>query len=223
MEILLIPPTIIARARKVRVIPLIHVGTRNVLKSASEIEFAWVKFPIPKDATTANRAKSQPNISPALLFLKAFFMVYMGPPDISPFSFTSLYLIASIHSLNFEVKPNAAEIHIHTNAPGPPETIAVATPTILPVPMVAARAVVRAEKGEISPVPFPFVLASLLKVSLRAYPRFLQEANPSRNVRKIPVPTKSTSITGPHTKSSTLLIISANFSIFSPFLPLYFK
>lgn len=35
--------------------------------------------------------------------------------------------------------------------PGPPDTIAVATPTILPVPIVAARAVVRAEKGETSP------------------------------------------------------------------------
>ena len=58
----------------------------------------------------------------------------------------------------------AAEIHIHTKAPGPPDTIAVATPTILPVPMVAAKAVVKAAKGEISPSPCPFFLDSLLKV-----------------------------------------------------------
>ena len=60
--------------------------------------------------------------------------------------------MASIHSLNLEVKPNAAEIHIHTNAPGPPLTIAVATPTILPVPIVAASAVASDAKGETSPV-----------------------------------------------------------------------
>ena len=44
--------------------------------------------------------------------------------------------------------PKQAEIHIHTKAPAPPETIAVATPTIFPVPIVAASAVVSAENGE---------------------------------------------------------------------------
>ena len=77
--------------------------------------------------------------------------------------------MASIHSENLEVRPKAAEIHIHTNAPGPPDTIAVATPTILPVPMVAANAVVRAENGEISPFPpSDFFRASLLQVLLIA-------------------------------------------------------
>ena len=94
--------------------------------------------------------------------------MYIGPPDISPLAFTSLYLIASIHSLNFDVIPNAADNHIHTNAPGPPDTMAVATPTMFPVPIVAASAVVRAENGEISPLPLLFVLASLLSVDLRA-------------------------------------------------------
>ena len=95
-------------------------------------------------------------------------MVYMGPPLISPLAFTSRYLMASIHSLNLEVIPNAAEIHIHTNAPGPPETMAVATPTMFPVPMVAARAVVRAENGDTSPSPLLFVRASLLRVLFNA-------------------------------------------------------
>ena len=65
---------------------------------------------------------------PSFLFFSPFFIVYIGPPDISPFSLTSLYLIASIHSENFEESPKQAEIHIHTKAPAPPETIAVATP-----------------------------------------------------------------------------------------------
>ena len=126
-------------------------------------------FPIPTEAITANSANNHPNAHPTFLFLKAFFMVYIGPPLISPFSFTSRYLIASIHSENLEVRPNAAEIHIQTNAPGPPATIAVATPTILPVPIVAANAVVNAENGEISPSPpLDFWRAFLLSVPLMA-------------------------------------------------------
>lgn len=66
---------------------------------------------------------------------------------------TSLYLIANIHSENLDDNPKHAEIHIHTNAPAPPETIAVATPTIFPVPIVAASAVVNAENGDTSPSP----------------------------------------------------------------------
>ena len=40
-----------------------------------------------------------------------------------------------------------------TKAPGPPATMAVATPTIFPVPIVAAKAVVKAENGDTSPSP----------------------------------------------------------------------
>ena len=39
--------------------------------------------------------------------------------------------------------PKKATIHIQKMAPGPPATRALATPTILPVPMVAASAVHR--------------------------------------------------------------------------------
>jgi hypothetical protein len=47
--------------------------------------------------------------------------------------------------------PKIAVIHIQNTAPGPPRITAVATPTILPVPIVAARAVIKAWKWEISP------------------------------------------------------------------------
>ena len=135
--------------------------------------------------------------------------MYIGPPDISPFSLTSLYLIANIHSLNLEVKPKQAEIHIQTKAPGPPATMAVATPTIFPVPIVAAKAVVKAENGDTSPSPRLLVLASLLNVLFSAYPKFLQGLNFNLIVRKIPVPTKRINITGPQTKSSIFDTISA--------------
>ena len=53
--------------------------------------------------------------------------------------------------------------HIQNTAPGPPKVIAVATPTMLPIPTVAARAVMRVENCEISPLP-----ESLEKIILKA-------------------------------------------------------
>ena len=47
--------------------------------------------------------------------------------------------------------PTRAVIHIQNRAPGPPMAMAVATPTMLPVPMSAAMAVIRAFQGDISP------------------------------------------------------------------------
>ena len=51
--------------------------------------------------------------------------------------------------------PKKADTHIHTSAPGPPLTIAVATPLILPVPTVLASAVQAARKPETVPSPSP--------------------------------------------------------------------
>ena len=150
------------------IMPTAATGMWNVSFNADAIEFACVILPIPKDATTAKNANNHPSTLPNFLCSNAFFIVYIGPPDISPFSFTSLYLIASIHSENFDVSPKQADIHIQTKAPGPPDTIAVATPTILPVPIVAANAVVSAENGDTSPSPLLFVLASLLNVLFSA-------------------------------------------------------
>ena len=47
--------------------------------------------------------------------------------------------------------PTIAVHHIQNSAPGPPERMAVATPTMLPVPMVPASAVIRALNGVSSP------------------------------------------------------------------------
>ena len=66
--------------------------------------------------------------------------------------------------------PTKAASHIQNNAPGPPETMAVATPTILPVPIVAESAVHSAAKLLTSPC-FPSV--SSLKMYLKARPRLV--------------------------------------------------
>ena len=53
--------------------------------------------------------------------------------------------------------PSRAVTHIQNTAPGPPETMAVATPPILPTPMVLAMAVQAAAKPETVPVPSSFL------------------------------------------------------------------
>ena len=161
---------------------------------------------------TARTANVIPITAPAFLFLKPFFIVNIGPPIISPFALVSRYLTASIHSLNLVERPNNAQISIHTRAPGPPENIAVATPTILPVPIVAASAVQRHANGDTSPLPLFVVLASF-EVTLRiAYPRLLHVLNFTLIVINIPVPIRRTSIIGPQTMPSSLLTKSLNAS-----------
>ena len=166
MEVM--PPTMTARVMTVMMMPLISLETPNVALTAVLMEFAWVMLPMPKEAMTAKRAKRKPIKMPAFLFLKPFFIVNIGPPFISPFAFTSRNLKPSMHSENFVDRPKQAEIHIQTRAPGPPANIAVATPTIFPVPIVAARAVISAEKGETSPLPLEVVLDSFEKMLFRA-------------------------------------------------------
>ena len=61
------------------------------------------------------------------------------------------YFTASRPSEYFVAIPNNAASHIQNIAPGPPATIAVATPTMLPVPMVAESAVHSAPKLDTSP------------------------------------------------------------------------
>ena len=65
----------------------------------------------------------------------------------------TLYLTANIPSAYFVAIPKNAASHIQNNAPGPPATIAVAHPTILPVPIVAESAVHNAPKLVTSPSP----------------------------------------------------------------------
>jgi hypothetical protein len=47
--------------------------------------------------------------------------------------------------------PTSAVHHIQNSAPGPPIAIAVATPAMLPVPIVAASDVIKALKGVMLP------------------------------------------------------------------------
>ena len=114
-----------------------------------------------------------------------------------PSSFTSRYLIASIHSAYFVAVPRIAANHIQKRAPGPPAAMAVATPTMLPVPIVAERAVHNAEKPESSPAPSFF-----LKIPLKARPSFENWIPREAIVRIRPVARIRMIVGRPHTMSS---------------------
>ena len=102
---------------------------------------SWTMLPMPKPASPPNSAKAPP--SQAQRLPRPFLIAYIGPPTCSPrASTTSQYLVAM---------PTSAVHHIQNSAPGPPMKIAVATPAMLPVPTVAARQVISAWNGLISP------------------------------------------------------------------------
>ena len=143
--------------------------------------------------------------------------VYPGSFD--PITFGHLDIVqraSEVFDKVFIGVPKIAATHIQNRAPGPPATMAVATPTILPVPMVAERAVQRAAKLEISP---SFPSLSLERRYLNASGN-LEICSPfKRTVKKIPVARIMTIRGIPQTKSSMatrMLLIELN--IFSSFL-----
>ena len=85
----------------------------------------------------------------------------MAPPAISPRSLTTRYFTAIILSAYLVERPTTAVSHIQTRAPGPPATIAVATPAMLPTPTVAESAVINDWKEEISPELLSFFLSKI--------------------------------------------------------------
>ena len=108
------------------------------------------------------------------------------------------------HSAYLEAMPNSAVIHIQKSAPGPPIEMAAATPTMLPVPTVAASAVDMAANEEMSPF-------SPLVRERRPNPRLMALVNrrswmPRRRmVMKTPVPkSRGRSSHGPQIRSRTV-------------------
>ncbi len=78
---------------------------------------------------------------------------YIGPPAIVPSAVVMRYFTESSASAYLVAIPKTPVSHIQRTAPGPPDATAVATPTMLPVPIVAASAVVSAPNCETSPSP----------------------------------------------------------------------
>ena len=110
--------------------------------------FACTVLPIPNEAIAVKKAKST-----AIFFHpNPRSRAYIGPPNILPSPVFTLYFMASNPSEYFVAIPNTPVSQHHKTAPGPPNAMAVATPMILPVPMVAANAVASEANCDTSPV-----------------------------------------------------------------------
>ena len=207
------PPKIIASASAAVTAPTVQTGRPKALSSAPAMELDWVMLPMPRDAPTANRANTVPSAPPARR-PKAASSTYMGPPTHWPCRSRRRYRTASRLSEKMVAMPNRADSSIHTSAPGPPATSAVATPTMFPVPMLAASAVIRAEKGDTPS--FSACRASRPRAERRAKPSRRQGSSRIRSVRNTPVPSSSARVPGPHSSSLTAFSIPCS----SPMFPI---
>ena len=109
---------------------------------------ACTVLPMPNEARAVKMAKriaAQRHPNP-------FSSANIGPPITFPSGFFSRYLIASRPSAYLVAMPNTPVSQHHNTAPGPPKAMAVATPMMFPVPIVAARAVANDENCDTSPV-----------------------------------------------------------------------
>ena len=104
---------------------------------------------------------------------------YIGPPAIEPFGVVTRYLMASTASAYFVAIPKTPVSQIQRTAPGPPAATAVATPTMFPVPIVAASAVVSAPKWLTSPSPSR---SRCSESRMPSHEVALDEAQPERQV-----------------------------------------
>ena len=109
---------------------------------------ACTVLPMPKAAMAVKSAKSTPNQRAPSPRSRA----YIGPPNMRPSAVVMRYLMASSPSAYLVAMPKTPVSQHHNTAPGPPRAMAVATPMILPVPMVAASAVASEPNCDTSPL-----------------------------------------------------------------------
>ena len=174
-----------------------------MLRSVSKrlaTELACTMLPMPKEAMAVNR---QNNIA-SHFAPNPLSSAYIGPPSISPLLVLTLNFTASSPSLYLVAMPNTPVIQHQNTAPGPPNAMAVPTPTKLPVPMVAARAVASALNALTSPL-VPLSLENVSLIALNMY----RCGNCSRIVRNMCVPTNRRMSGHPHSDALTFEIIDS--------------
>ena len=179
----LMPPKMTSDTSTTSTRPTTHWGTPGRFSTMTSLTaLACTAEPMPNDASAARAAKA---MAPTLahqgvvpFFLKARSQAYMAPPSISPLWSLTRYFTLTKVSAYLVAMPKTPVSHIHSTAPGPPDTMAVPTPTMLPVPIVGARAAHSAPKGDTS----PGALGSFWNVILIAA-GILRWMNPVRMVR----------------------------------------
>ena len=196
--ITLTPPRITTAVSRVITRPLAHTGTPKVVCTTSLMAWLCTVLPAPRVANTVNTAK----ITASHFQPRPRSMVYMGPPTTAPCLLRVRYFTASRASPYLVAMPNTPVSQHQSTAPGPPRAMAVDTPMMLPVPMVAARAVASAPNWLISPWA-PSSGRRLMRMALPVY-RWI---NRSRTVSSRWVPSSITRM-GPFQIKSAHTLIS---------------
>ena len=158
--------------------------------------FACTVLPIPKAAMAVKTQKT----TPSHFMPRPRSRAYIGPPIMRPLALRTRYFMAKSPSAYLVAMPNTPVSQHQSTAPGPPSDMAVATPMMLPVPMVAASEVASAPNWLTS----PRASGSFFTDRRIAVPS-LRCGTFSRNVRKMWVPSKSTIIGHPH-----IMLLSAS-------------
>ena len=147
------PPMTTNETMAVMIRPMISrsvtVFCSAVKKSVVTLSVSWF------DCITQSvpiRPKMEKNTASGFQFRpRPSIIIYIGPPCVSPASSLPLYITATVPSKNLVAMPTMALTHIQKMAPGPPIDRATATPAMLPIPTVAAMALVSASNEEIWP------------------------------------------------------------------------
>ena len=115
-------------------------GSKPYSDMATEMALLCVTHPMPNEAMNVKRAKA----TASHLHFMPRSMAYIGPPRILPSASFTRYLTAR-RPPDYLVAMPRIPVNQHQNtAPGPPMVTAVATPMMLPAPMVAASPVANA-------------------------------------------------------------------------------
>src|SRR5699024_8502081 len=176
----LMPPTSTSKTSAVRINPVTQMGTLQLPSTFEAIALPWVIFPMPKQAMTEKIANANAKMLPTGPRIPRA-RYYRGQPVFSPAVSVPRNRTPKTASAYLDAMPTRPVTHIQNKAPGPPIPMAVATPTILPVPTVAASAVVNAWNWEISPLdPGSF---RLIMPKARAGISFVNCNPPKRMVR----------------------------------------
>ena len=140
----LMPPRITAPVITVSTTPVTTGLMSNEPCMAAAMLFDCTMLPMPNPARPPNSANIVP--SQAQRGPRPLRIAYIGPPTNRPLASRSRKCTASSTSAYLVAMPTSAVIHIQNTAPGPPSATAVATPAMLPTPIVAASGSSRLSK-----------------------------------------------------------------------------
>ena len=145
LEMDLMPPMMTTATRIIMMMPTAQIGICGKYSvTMPHTELDWTAPPMPNEASAANNANRTATTFAQVAPLKPRSRAYIAPPSMSPLWSLTRYLTEMSVSAYLVAMPRIPMIHIQNTAPTPPLTMAVATPTMLPVPMVAESAVVNA-------------------------------------------------------------------------------